>query len=85
MAGPGEWGMQRPSGSPVAGPGHLGMGRAGPMGGPMMNRSNSVPGNTRSMLHQQLMEMGMSHIVSVEVYEATNSEGFYLLLPDMMK
>ena len=28
------------------------------MGGPMVGRSNSVPG-TRSMLQQQLMDMGM--------------------------
>lgn len=60
MAGAGDWGMSG-SGSPV---GHPGMGRAGMdhnpksmMGGPMVNRSNSVPA-TRSMLQQQLMEMG---------------------------
>lgn len=36
------------------------MGRAGPMSGPMVNRSNSAPGNPRSMLQQQLMDMGRS-------------------------
>ncbi|XP_034724225.1 nuclear receptor coactivator 3-like isoform X4 [Etheostoma cragini] len=55
----GDWGMARSSSSsPVTGPGHPGMGRSGPMGGPMINRSNSVPGKTRSMLQQQLMDMG---------------------------
>uniref|UniRef100_A0A8C1Z388 Nuclear receptor coactivator 3 n=1 Tax=Cyprinus carpio TaxID=7962 RepID=A0A8C1Z388_CYPCA len=60
MAGPGDWRMSS-SGSPV---GHPGMGRTGMdhnpkslMGGPMVNRSNSVPA-TRSMLQQQLMDMG---------------------------
>uniref|UniRef100_A0A668AI00 Nuclear receptor coactivator 3 n=1 Tax=Myripristis murdjan TaxID=586833 RepID=A0A668AI00_9TELE len=62
MAGTGDWGMPRPNASPVGGPGHPGMGRSGMMGGPMINRSNSVPGNTRSMLQQQLMDMGMSHV-----------------------
>jgi len=61
MSAPGDWGMPRSGGSPVAGPGHPGMGRAGPMGGPMINRSTSVPGKTRSMLQQQLMDMGRSH------------------------
>ncbi|XP_056129327.1 nuclear receptor coactivator 3 [Lampris incognitus] len=58
MAGAGDWGMPRSSGSPMGGPGHPGMGRPGMMGGPVINRSTSVPGNTRSMLQQQLMEMG---------------------------
>lgn len=62
----GDWGMARSSSSPVTGPGHPGMGRSGPMGGPMINRSNSVPGKTRSMLQQQLMDMGMSHVVCVK-------------------
>lgn len=62
MAGTGDWGMPRPNASPVGGPGHPGMGRSGMIGGPMINRSNSVPGNTRSMLQQQLMDMGMSHV-----------------------
>jgi hypothetical protein len=31
----------------------------GMMRGPMVIRSNSLPGNTRSMLQQQLVEMGM--------------------------
>ncbi|XP_022055608.1 nuclear receptor coactivator 3 isoform X1 [Acanthochromis polyacanthus] len=58
MAGPGEWGMPRSGSSPVAGPGNPGMIRSGPVGGPMINRSNSAPGNTRSMLQQQLMDIG---------------------------
>ncbi|KAM4741673.1 nuclear receptor coactivator 3-like [Anableps anableps] len=58
MAVPGEWGMQRPNSNPMTGPGHPGMARPGQMGVPMMNRSNSVPANTRSMLQQQLMDMG---------------------------
>ncbi|XP_067360868.1 nuclear receptor coactivator 3-like isoform X3 [Channa argus] len=60
MTGPGEWGMPRSTGSPAGGPGHPGIGRTGPMGGPMINRSNSVPGNTRSMLQHQLMDTGTS-------------------------
>lgn len=36
----------------------------------MINRSNSVPGKTRSMLQQQLMDMGMSHDVFVTVTAA---------------
>lgn len=66
MGGPSEWGMPRSSASPVGAPGHPSMIRPGMdsynskgmMGGPMVNRSNSVPG-TRSMLQQQLMDMGM--------------------------
>ncbi len=78
MSGPGDWGMPRSSGTPVAGPGHPGMGRSGPMGGPMINRSNSVPGNTRSMLQQQLMDMGMPP-VSVVVGEAVTGECLVLV------
>lgn len=62
MAGPGDWGMPRSNAGPVAGQGHPSMGRSGPMGGPMINRSNSVPANPRSMLQQQLMDMGMLHV-----------------------
>ncbi|XP_019734986.1 nuclear receptor coactivator 3 isoform X2 [Hippocampus comes] len=58
MAGPGEWLMQRSNTSPMTGPGHPGMGRSGLMAGAMLNRSNSVPANTRSILQQQLLEMG---------------------------
>ncbi|XP_013873182.1 nuclear receptor coactivator 3 isoform X2 [Austrofundulus limnaeus] len=58
MAGPGDWGLPRSGSSPVSGPGHPGMGQPGHMGAPIINRSNSVPGATRSMLQQQLMEMG---------------------------
>lgn len=61
MAGAGDWAMSGSAGSPV---GHPGMGRAvmdhnpkSMMGAPMVNRSNSVPA-TRSMLQQQLMDMG---------------------------
>lgn len=67
MSGPGDWGMPRPAGSPVVRPGHPGMGRANP--GPMISRSNSLPGNTRSMLQQQLMDMG----TSVCVRSSTNT------------
>lgn len=63
MSAPPDWGMPRSGGSPVAGQVHPGMGRSGPMGGPMINRSNSVPGKTRSMLQQQLMDMGMSPVL----------------------
>lgn len=62
MAGAGDW--MSSSGSPAGSVGHPGMGRPGMdhnpksmMGGPMVSRSNSVPA-TRSMLQQQLMEMG---------------------------
>ena len=67
MGGAGDWGGPRSAGSPVGGPGHPAvggpghpaMGRPGMMGGgPMMNRSNSVPSNSRSMLQQQLMDIG---------------------------
>lgn len=67
MGGSGDWGMPRSSASPVGSAGHPSMMRPGMeynnakgmMGGPMVSRSNSVPG-TRSMLQQQLMDMGMS-------------------------
>lgn len=65
MGGSGEWGMPRSSASPVGSAGHPSMMRPGMeynngkgmMSGPMVSRSNSVPG-TRSMLQQQLMDMG---------------------------
>lgn len=65
MGGSGDWGMPRSGGSPVGSAGHPSMMRPGMdysnskgmMSGPMVSRSNSVPG-TRSMLQQQLMEMG---------------------------
>ena len=66
MGGSGEWGLPRSSASPVGSAGHPSMIRPPMdynngkpmMGGPMVGRSNSVPG-TRSMLQQQLMDMGM--------------------------
>ncbi|XP_033822609.1 nuclear receptor coactivator 3-like isoform X2 [Periophthalmus magnuspinnatus] len=58
VTGPGDWGMSRSTANPTSGSVHTGMGRSGPMGGPMINRSHSVPGATRSMLQQQLMEIG---------------------------
>uniref|UniRef100_A0A674BJC2 Nuclear receptor coactivator 3 n=1 Tax=Salmo trutta TaxID=8032 RepID=A0A674BJC2_SALTR len=64
MGGSGDWGMPRSSASPVGSAGHPSMIRPGMdynskgmMGGPMVGRSNSVPG-TRSMLQQQLMDLG---------------------------
>ncbi|XP_041748379.1 nuclear receptor coactivator 3 isoform X4 [Coregonus clupeaformis] len=69
MAGQGDWGMPRSSGSPVGVPGHPSMGRPGMdfnskgmMRCPIVNRSNSLPGSTRSMLQQQLIEMGSSEV-----------------------
>lgn len=67
MGGSGDWGMPRSSASPVGSAGHPSMMRPGMeynssksmMSGPMVSRSNSVPGS-RSMLQQQLMEMGTS-------------------------
>lgn len=67
MGGSGEWGMPRSSASPVGSAGHPPMMRPGMeynngkamMSGPMVSRSNSVPGS-RSMLQQQLMDMGGS-------------------------
>ncbi|XP_012992022.2 nuclear receptor coactivator 3 isoform X2 [Esox lucius] len=67
MGGSGDWGMPRSSTSPVGSAGHPSMMRPGKDynsksmmgGGPMVARSNSVPG-TRSMLQQQLMDMGGS-------------------------
>ncbi|KAK7907451.1 hypothetical protein WMY93_016063 [Mugilogobius chulae] len=58
MSGPGEWGLSRSSANSACSPVNTGIGRSGPMGAPMINRSNSVPGATRSMLQQQLMETG---------------------------
>lgn len=65
MGGSGDWGMSRSSASPVGSAGHPSMMRPGMdynsnkgmTSGPMVSRSNSIPG-TRSMLQQQLMEMG---------------------------
>ncbi|XP_059892383.1 nuclear receptor coactivator 3-like isoform X2 [Gadus macrocephalus] len=67
MGGSGEWGMPRSSASPVGSAGHPSMIRPPMdynngkpmMAGAMVGRSNSVPG-TRSMLQQQLMDMGGS-------------------------
>ncbi|TNM88420.1 hypothetical protein fugu_004674 [Takifugu bimaculatus] len=58
ISGPGDWGMPRSAGSPVVRPGHPGMPGMRANSGPMISRSNSLPGNTRSMLQQQLMDMG---------------------------
>ncbi|KAJ4934720.1 hypothetical protein JOQ06_007504 [Pogonophryne albipinna] len=67
MGGSADWGMSRSGASPVGSAGHPSMMRPGMeysnsrgmMSGPMIGRSNSVPG-TRSMLQQQLMDMGSS-------------------------
>ncbi|XP_005926233.1 nuclear receptor coactivator 3 [Haplochromis burtoni] len=68
MGSSGEWGMPRTSASPVGSAGYPPMMRPGMeynnngkgvMSGPMVSRSNSVPA-TRSMLQQQLMDMGGS-------------------------
>lgn len=72
MGGSADWGMSRSSGSPVGSAGHPSMMRPGMeynnskgmMSGPMVGRSNSVPG-TRSMLQQQLMDMGTSYCCQV--------------------
>lgn len=74
MGGSGEWGMPRSSASPVGSAGHPNMMRPGMeynnskgmMSGPMVSRSNSTPG-TRSMLQQQLMEMGTSLVLLLGV------------------
>lgn len=77
MGGPADWGMARSNANPMAGPGHPGMGRSGPMGGPMINRSNSVPGNSRSILQQQLMDMGpCAHMTPSSVIASFSSSGF---------
>uniref|UniRef100_A0A3Q0QPW1 Nuclear receptor coactivator 3 n=1 Tax=Amphilophus citrinellus TaxID=61819 RepID=A0A3Q0QPW1_AMPCI len=66
MGSSGDWGMPRTSASPVGSAGYPPMMRPGMeynnnskvvMSGPMVSRSNSVPA-TRSMLQQQLMDMG---------------------------
>ncbi|CAG6021678.1 unnamed protein product [Menidia menidia] len=67
MGGSADWVMPRSSGSPMASGGHPSMLRPGMeynngksmMSGPMVSRSNSMPG-PRSMLQQQLMDMGGS-------------------------
>ncbi|KAM9785369.1 nuclear receptor coactivator 3-like [Neosynchiropus ocellatus] len=67
MGGSGDWNMSRSSASPVGSAGHPSMmrpgmeynGGKGMMSGAMVSRSNSVPGS-RSMLQQQLMDMGGS-------------------------
>lgn len=64
MGGSGDWGKPRSSASPMGSAGHSSMMRSSMeyssgkmMSGAMVSRSNSVPG-TRSMLQQQLMDMG---------------------------
>lgn len=58
MGPAGEWGMPRATGSPsMMRPAVDSYNSKGMMGGPLVNRCNSVPG-ARSMLQQQLMEMG---------------------------
>ncbi|XP_034028706.1 nuclear receptor coactivator 3-like isoform X2 [Thalassophryne amazonica] len=67
VGGSGEWGMPRSTTSPVGSAGHPSMMRPGMdfnngkgvIGGPIVSRANSIPG-TRSMLQQQLMDMGGS-------------------------
>ncbi|KAM4563173.1 nuclear receptor coactivator 3-like isoform 1-T4 [Odontesthes bonariensis] len=67
MGGSGDWGISRSGASPMGPGGHPSMLRPGMeynngksmMSGPMVSRSNSVPG-ARSMLQQQLMDMGGS-------------------------
>lgn len=65
MGGSGDWGMPCSNASAAGSAGHPSMMRPGMeynsgksmMPGPMVGRSNSVPGS-RSMLQQQLMDMG---------------------------
>lgn len=58
MGPAGDWGMPQSTGSPsIMRPSVDSYSSKGMMGGPMLNRSNSVPGS-RSMLQQQLMDMG---------------------------
>lgn len=58
MGPAGDWGMPQSTGNPsVMRPAVDAYNSKGMMGGPMVNRSNSVPGS-RSMLQQQLMDMG---------------------------
>ncbi|KAF7695812.1 nuclear receptor coactivator 3-like isoform X2 [Silurus meridionalis] len=58
MGSSGDWGMPRSTGSPsMMRPSVDTYSSKGMMGGSMVNRSNSVPGS-RSMLQQQLMDMG---------------------------
>uniref|UniRef100_A0A3P9JB68 Nuclear receptor coactivator n=1 Tax=Oryzias latipes TaxID=8090 RepID=A0A3P9JB68_ORYLA len=67
MGGSGDWGMPCSNASAAGSAGHPSMMRPGmeynssksTMPGPMVSRSNSVPGS-RSMLQQQLMDMGGS-------------------------
>uniref|UniRef100_A0A1A8RF57 Nuclear receptor coactivator 3 n=1 Tax=Nothobranchius rachovii TaxID=451742 RepID=A0A1A8RF57_9TELE len=67
MAGPGDWGMLRPSSNPVPGPGHPGMGRSAQVGAPMISRSNSAPGNGRPMLQQQ-QDMGPNEAMGMKMF-----------------
>lgn len=81
MGGSGDWGMPRPSGSPLGSAGHPSMMRPGleynsskgMMSGPMVSRSNSIPG-TSSMLQQQLMEMGTSAVLFSGAGVGNNTE-----------
>lgn len=67
MGGSGDWGMPSSGASPVGSAGHPSIMRQGMdynngkgmMAGALANRSNSLPG-ARSMLQQQLMDMGGS-------------------------
>lgn len=72
MGASGDWGMPRSSASPVGSAAHPSMMRPGMeysnskgmMSGPMVSRSNSAPAS-RSMLQQQLMEMGKCAVVAM--------------------
>lgn len=58
MGPAGDWGISQSTGSPsIMRPSIDSYNSKGMMGGPMVNRSSSVSG-ARSMLQQQLMDMG---------------------------
>uniref|UniRef100_A0A8C9TF98 Nuclear receptor coactivator 3 n=1 Tax=Scleropages formosus TaxID=113540 RepID=A0A8C9TF98_SCLFO len=74
-----DWGMPRSSGSPVGSASHPPVPRPGMDynsrgmmgGGPLVSRSNSIPGS-RSMLQQQLMDMGQIFPCGIRGWNVTS-------------
>ncbi|XP_061591755.1 nuclear receptor coactivator 3-like [Cololabis saira] len=91
MGGSGDWGMPCSGASSAGSAGHPSMMRSGMdyssgkslMSGPLVGRSNSVPG-TRSMLQQQLMDMGSSGDMGMSPFSQQGHPGQSPSWPDSM-
>lgn len=90
MGGSGDWGMPGSNASPVGAAGHPSMMRPGMeynskgmMGGPMGGRSNSLPA-ARSMLQQQLMDMGGSGDIGMSPFSQQGQQNQSPSWPDSM-